>query len=66
MTYDYDRSADLSAIKTYAWVGGNLEDELNDQRVVHAVDAQLAVKGLRRVEPSEHPTSCSLTTPRSA
>ena len=55
VTYDYDRSADFGAIKTYAWVGGNLEDELNHQRVVHAVDAQLAGKGLRKVEPDEHP-----------
>ena len=55
VTYDYDRSADFGAIKTYAWVGGNLEDELNHQRVVRAVDAQLAVKGLQKVDASANP-----------
>jgi hypothetical protein len=55
VSYDYDRTADFSAIRTYAWVGGNLEDELNHQRVLHAVDAQLSAKGLRRVEASDHP-----------
>ena len=55
VSYDYDRNADLGAIRTYAWVGGNLEDELNHQRVVRAFDAQLAAKGLRKVEATEQP-----------
>jgi hypothetical protein len=55
VTYDLDRNVDFGAIRTYAWVGGNLEDELNHQRVVHAFDAQLAAKGLRKVAATEHP-----------
>ena len=55
VTYDLDRSADFGAIRTYAWVGGNLEDELNHQRVVHAFDAELSSKGLRKVGADEHP-----------
>ena len=52
LTYDYDKSADFSKVKTYAWTSGiNLPDELNHKRIVTAIEAQLAAKGLRRVEP---------------
>jgi hypothetical protein len=51
VTYDYDKTADFSKIRTYAWVRGQeLQDELNHKRVVSAIDAQLAAKGLTRVE----------------
>ena len=51
VNYDYDRSADFSKFKTYAWVRGTeLNDELNHKRVVRAIDAQLATKGLSRIE----------------
>jgi hypothetical protein len=53
VTYDFDRSADFSRFKTYAWVRGtNLRDELNHKRVMSAVDGQLASKGLVKVETS--------------
>ena len=53
VTYDYDKTADFSKIKTYAWIHGQeLQDELNHKRVVSAIDAQLAAKGLTRVEPN--------------
>lgn len=56
VTYDYDRGADFSRYKTYAWTRGTeLTDELNHARVVRAVDAQLAAKGLTRVEPGARP-----------
>ena len=56
VTYDYDKSANFSAYKTYAWVEGrNLKDELNHKRIVAAVDAQLAAKGLTKVEPGANP-----------
>jgi len=51
--YDYDRTANFSAFKTYRWVDripvapGN---ELLDQDIKRAVDAQLLSKGLRRVD----------------
>ncbi len=51
VNYDYDRSADFTRFKTYTWVRGTeLNDELNHKRVVRAIDAQLAAKGLSQVE----------------
>ena len=56
VTYDYDRGADFSRYKTYAWTRGTeLKDELNHARIVRAVDAQLAAKGLTGIEPSANP-----------
>ena len=54
--YDFDRTTDFSKIKTYAWVQG-LEDrdDLNAQRIMAAVDHQLALKGLTKVEPEAKP-----------
>lgn len=51
--YDYDRSANFNAYKTYRWVDYKevqAGDQLLDQDIKRAVDAQLAAKGLRRVE----------------
>ena len=54
VSYDYDRNADFSRLKTYAWVPGtNLKDELNHKRIMDAIDAQLVLKGLTRVESPE-------------
>src|SRR5687768_18017722 len=56
VTYDFDRSADFSRYRTYAWVPGtNVDDELNHNRIVRAVEAQLAAKGLSKVERSANP-----------
>lgn len=56
ITYDYDKTADFSRFSRYAWVRGNeLTDPLNHARVVEAVDAQLAAKGLRPAQPGEAP-----------
>lgn len=56
VSYDYDKSVDFSAFKTYAWTKGtNVQDELNHKRIVSAVDAQLAAKGLRQVDPGANP-----------
>ncbi|HEU5303423.1 MAG TPA: DUF4136 domain-containing protein [Gemmatimonadales bacterium] len=56
VTYDFDKAADFSRLRTYTWVRGtNLRDELNHRRIVAAVDAQLASKGLSKVEPSAKP-----------
>ena len=56
VTYDYDRAANFSNYKTYAWTRGTeLTDELNHARVVRAIDAALVAKGLTRVEPSSNP-----------
>jgi hypothetical protein len=56
VTYDYDRAANFSSYKTYAWTRGTeLTDELNHARVVRAVESRLATKGLTRVGPSADP-----------
>jgi hypothetical protein len=49
ISYDYDRSADFGRMRTYAWVNGSpVGDELNHARIMHAIEAQLAAKGVHR------------------
>ena len=51
--YNYDRSANFAAYKTYKWVeipGGAVPDQLIDQAIKRAADEQLAQKGLTRVD----------------
>jgi hypothetical protein len=51
--FDYDRSANFGAYKTYLWVdlpSGRAANQLMDQNIKRAIDEQLAMKGLRRVE----------------
>jgi hypothetical protein len=51
--YNYDRSANFAAYKTYQWVdipGGAVPDQLIDQAIKQAIDEQLAQKGLTKVE----------------
>ena len=56
VTYDYDSGVNFSRYKTYAWTRGTeLTDELNHARVVRAIEAALAGKGLAKVEPSANP-----------
>lgn len=56
VSYDFDKGADFSSYKTYAWVrGAELTDELNHKRVVAAIDSQLAAKGMIRVEATANP-----------
>jgi hypothetical protein len=56
VAYDYDRAANFAAYQTYAWTRGTeLSDELNHARVVRAIDAGLAAKGLTRVERDANP-----------
>jgi hypothetical protein len=50
--YNYDRSANFAAYKTYQWVeipGGSAPDRLIDQAIKQAADEQLAQKGLTKV-----------------
>ena len=50
--YNYDRSANFAAYKTYQWVeipGGSVPDRLIDQAIKQAADEQLAQKGLTKV-----------------
>lgn len=56
ITYDFDRHVDFARFKSFAWVRGTiLADEINHDRVVSAVNAQLSAKGLLRVDSSSHP-----------
>lgn len=56
VTYDFDRSANFTKFKTYAWVRGtDLSDQLNHQRIVRAVDAQLSARGFSQVEAAANP-----------
>ncbi len=51
--FNYDRGANFAAYKTYQWVeiqGGGVTDQLMDQNIKRAIDEQLALKGLTRVE----------------
>jgi hypothetical protein len=50
VTYDFDKTARFASYRTYAWVRGTeLGDPFSHQRIVSAVDAQLAAKGLAKV-----------------
>ena len=60
--YDYDNSVNFSQLSTYAWVveskptGSDKEyfnSDINNKRIVNAIEARLADKGLRKVSPSE-------------
>jgi hypothetical protein len=53
VNFDYDKSADFSSFKTYAWHEGEQsikeEDPLGHQRVMDAVDQQMSAKGFSKV-----------------
>jgi len=56
VNYDFDRSANFRAFRTYTWVrGAAVPDALNNQRIVAATNTQLAAKGLRLVERQDSP-----------
>jgi hypothetical protein len=51
VSYDYDKSANFAGFKTYAHKEGtNVGQPLIDERIVAAIDAQLAAKGLTKTE----------------
>ena len=53
---DFNKAVDFSKFKTYAWLESkHPADGLWDQRVVAAIDRQLAKKGLMRVDGSANP-----------
>ena len=50
-TYDFEKSANFAAFKTYSHKDGTKAgQELVDKRIVDAIDAQLAAKGFTRVD----------------
>jgi hypothetical protein len=51
VSYDYDKAADFSSFKTYALKEGTMVGQkLIDDRIMEAIDTQLAAKGLKKVE----------------
>ncbi len=46
---DYDHHADFSRYRTYSWIGVKAGNTLWQQRILAAVDSQLAAKGWTRV-----------------
>jgi len=51
--YNFDKDSDFSKFKTYKWValkGANPVDDIMDKQIKEAIDAQLATKGLTKVE----------------
>jgi hypothetical protein len=51
--YDFDKEKDFSKYKTYKWVeikDADQPDQLTANRIVSAVDAELATKGLTKTE----------------
>ena len=56
VSVDYDRDADFSKYKKYAWAEGvRASDSLMDKRIVEAIDAQLTAKGWTKVAPDQSP-----------
>ena len=56
VTYNFDQGADFSKYKTYKWVeiaNTKVPDALIDKQIKGAIDSQLALKGLTRVESDE-------------
>jgi Domain of unknown function (DUF4136) len=46
---DYDHHADFSRYHTYSWIGVNAGNSLWQDRIMNAVDSQLAAKGWTKV-----------------
>ena len=56
VTYDFDRAANFTRFKTYTWVRGtNVNDELNHNRIMRAIDAQLTARGFSQVDAIGNP-----------
>jgi hypothetical protein len=60
--YDYDNSVNFAQIKTYAWVVESkqaadgqefFKSDINNKRIVTAIERELLAKGLRKVAPNE-------------
>jgi hypothetical protein len=54
---DYKEGTDFSAYKTYAWGESPhpIDDPLWNERIIAAVDAELAAKGMRKVDLDQNP-----------
>ena len=51
VSVDFDEDNDFSGYKTYSWVDGTpAKNDLSHKRIVEAIEAQLAAKGLTQTE----------------
>ena len=56
INFDFDRTANFRGFRTYAWIpGASVPDALNNDRIVNALNAQLALKGLMKVDRRANP-----------
>jgi hypothetical protein len=55
INYDFDKSANFAAFRTYAWVPGAALDQMNHERIVGAINMQLISKQLRPVDRQANP-----------
>ena len=56
INYDFDKTANFAGFKTYAWVpGAAVPDRLNNERIVAAINSQLALKRLQEVDRQGNP-----------
>src|SRR5689334_2062255 len=56
INFDFDKNANFRSFRTYAWVpGASVPDALNNERIVNALNAQLALKGLTKVDRQANP-----------
>jgi len=54
ITYDVDKAANFRSFRTYVWIPGVVRaDEINHRRIIDAVSAQLATKGLVPADPDQ-------------
>jgi Domain of unknown function (DUF4136) len=53
---EYDKGNDFSGYKTYAYVKGNpAKNPLINRQIVDGIDAQLAAKGLQKIDANDKP-----------
>jgi Domain of unknown function (DUF4136) len=55
INFDFDKSADFAAFRTYAWVPGAARDTMNHERIVGAINTQLVSKQLAMVGRQANP-----------
>jgi len=51
VTIDYDKEADFTRYRTYAWETGTpVKNDLMDRRIIKAIDDQLTARGFQKME----------------
>jgi hypothetical protein len=56
INYDFDKTANFAGFKTYAWVpGAAVPDQFSNERILAAINSQLALKQLQQVERNANP-----------